>query len=638
MRHGVSGGAMTQFVPPPGLGRMLTMRNFVNWNSEPRDGDPKPTKIPYTPSLTGPQVKAKAGEPATWGDAATTFNAANAGRFTGVGFEFHAGEGLLLFDMDGVIDAAGKIASLARATMALLGSYAEPSPSNTGIRIIAEGELPRPLIAEDRQGKKKDGLELYGGAHFGTITCRPFKGYDQVRHVDTATMVRLFALWWPDEMLPKAAPAAPLPPLMPTLPDDRELLDKAFAAKNGADFHARHTGTIIHSDPSGDDFAYLTSLAFWTQRDAGRMRRIAAASGRAQVRTKWQSRRGAGDLLDYNIAKACAEQHTVYDPGQVHGARFIVPETGEVVTDFTEVAARFTRDLAEAERRLAFCKDEHKRKDVRIEALETRTAALEAAISYPDSTIGGGIFDVATDLFKARARGDSLVEDGGERHRVCFKTAANWRSASTGGNCVRKLKEHKLINVTERKVQIETERFAGEVDAAYVEIPEHCDTPEKFVLHLLKTPIAKRHGGNRRIEVPTHEQYPDAPVKRVTRREHVWRSLVDDSVLKIDQQPDVVAYFTAEGEEMAASDANAYQESVGAKVNTRVPQYRPLVQRSLSEADRELVRPVPFDLDAPLPPPIPLRPGVCRACGRPSGASGYCERHSAILAMAAGDD
>lgn len=313
---------------------------------------------------------------------------------------------------------------------------------------------------------------------------------------------------------------------------------------------------------------------------------------------------------------------------QVRAAVFALQQENEELRREAERSARL----------LAFCKDEHKRKDARIQALETRTAALEAAISYPDSTIGGGIFDVATDLFKARARGDSLVEDGGERHRVCFKTAANWRSASTGGNCVRKLKEHKLINVTERKVQIETERFAGEVDAAYVEIPEHCDTPEKFVLHLLKTPIAKKHGGNRRIEVPTHEQYPDAPVKRVTRREHVWRSLVDDTVLKIEQQPDVVAYFTAEGEEMAASDANAYQESVGAKVNTRVPTYRPLVQRSLSEADRELVRPVPFDLDAPLPPPIPLRPGVCRACGRPSGASGYCERHSAIIAMAAGDD
>jgi len=368
------------------------------------------------------------------------------------------------------------------------------------------------------------------------------------------------------------------------------------------------------------------------------MRRIAAASGRSQVRTKWHSRRGAGDLLDYNIAKACAEQHTVYDPGQVHGARFIVPETGEVVTDFTEVAARFTRDLAEAERRLAVCKEAHVRKDALLLESETRIAALEAAMSYPDSTIGGAIFDVAQDVFKARERGDSLIEAGSQRHRVCFKTAANWRSASTGGNCVRKLKEHKLINVTERKVQIETERFAGEVDAAYVEIPEHCDTPEKFVLHLLKTPIAKKHGGNRRIKVPTHEKYPDAPVKRVTRRAHVWRSLVDDSVLKIDQQPDVIAYFTAEGEEMAAEAASAYQESVGAKVNTRVPQYRPLVQRSLSEADRELVRPVPFDLDAPLPPPIPLRLGVCRACGRPSGASGYCERHSAIIAMAAGAD
>ncbi len=623
---------------PPGLSALADAPNWVNWQLEARDGDPKPTKVPYTPSTGGMRVKAKAGDSATWGQLGTALAAVEAGRFTGVGFEFHAGEGRLLFDLDNVIDAAGKIAPLARAAMALLNSYSEPSPSNTGIRIVAFGELPRPLIPEDRQGKKKDGFEIYGGAHFGTLTFRPFRGYDEIRPVDAETMVRVFALFWPHEMIPKAAPVAPLPPLMPTLPDDRELLDKAFAAKNGADLHARHTGTIIHADPSGDDFAYLTSLAFWTQRDAGRMRRIAAASGRAQVRTKWQSRRGAGDLLDYNIAKACAEQHTVYDPGQVHGARFIVPETGEVVTDFTEVAARFTRDLAEAERRLAVCKEAHVRKDALLVESETRIAALEAAMSYPDSTIGGAIFDVAQDVFKARERGDSLIEEGSQRHRVCFKTAANWRSASTGGNCVRKLKEHKLINVTERKVQIETERFAGEVDAAYVEIPEHCDTPEEFVLHLLKNPVEKKHGGNRRIEVPTSEKYPDAPVKRVTRREEVWRCLADDQVLRIDQKPDVVAYFTAEGDELSVEAATAYQESIGAKVPTRVPTYRPLVQRSLSEADRELVRPVPFDLDAPLPPPIPLRPGVCRACGRPSGASGYCERHSAILAMAAGND
>ncbi len=623
---------------PPGLSALADVPNWVNWQLEARDGDPKPTKVPYTPSTGGMRVKAKAGDPATWGQLDTALAAVEAGRFTGVGFEFHAGEGRLLFDLDNVIDAAGKIAPIARAAMALLNSYSEPSPSNTGIRIVAFGELPRPLIPEDRQGKKKDGFEIYGGAHFGTLTFRPFRGYDEIRPVDAETMVRVFALFWPHELAPKVAQVAPLPPLMPTLPDDRELLDKAFAAKNGADFYSRHTGTIIHADPSGDDFAYLTSLAFWTQRDAGRMRRIAAASGRAQVRTKWQSRRGAGDLLDYNIAKACAEQHTVYDPGQVHGARFIVPETGEVVTDFTEVAARFTRDLAEAERRLAVCKEAHVRKDALLVAAETRIAALEAAMSYPDSTIGGAIFDVAQDVFKARERGDSLIEEGSQRHRVCFKTAANWRSASTGGNCVRKLKEHQLINVTERKVQIETERFAGEVDAAYVEIPEHCDTPEKFVLHLLKTPIAKKHGGNRRIEVPTHEQYPDAPVKRVTRREHVWRSLVDDSVLKIDQQPDVVAYFTAEGEEMAAEAASAYQESVGAKVNTRVPQYRPLVQRSLSEADRELVRPVPFDLDAPVP--IPLHGPRCRmnGCGLRPDVSGYCKRHIDIRSMVAGAD
>lgn len=644
MWHGVRGGAMTTSTLPPGLITLGDKPNWVNWNLEPRAGDPKPTKVPYTPSLAGPQVKAKAGEPATWGTSATAFQAAKAGRFTGVGFEFHAGEGLLLLDLDKVIDAAGKIAPVARAIMALANSYAEPSPSNTGVRIIAQGELPRPLIPDDRQGKKKGGFELYGGAHFGTLTCRPFRGYDELRTIDADTMVRLFALMWPEDLAPKSAPAVPLPPLAPAVADDRALLEQAFSARNGSDFHTRHQGGYILPDRSGDDFAYLMTLAFWTQNDAGRMRRIALASGR--VREKWLARRGASDLLDYSIAKACAEQHTVYDPGQRNGARFVVPETGEVVTDFAPLAAEFTRTLEErdqqvarAERLLTYCRQEHERKDLRLADLETQVAALEAAISYPDSTMGGTAFDVAQEAFAARQRGESLVEEGKERFRVCYKTAAKWRSSTTVGNATKKFHEHKAVAASFRKVKIETENFAGEVDAAYVEIPPDCETPAKFVLHLLKNPVEKKHGGNRRIEVPTSEQYPDAPVKRVTRREDVWRSLADDQVLRIDQRPEVVAYFSAQGDELNADEAAAYQEALGAVAPKRVPTYRPPVQRPLSEADRELVRRPTTD-DAPLPPPTPFNGPRCRAsgCGRSPGASGYCTHHDSILAMAAGAD
>ncbi len=641
---------MTTFTLPPGLAELAAKPNWVNWNLEPRPGDPKSTKVPYTPSLTDPQVKAKAGDPATWGNADIAFAAANAGRFTGVGFEFHADEGLLLLDLDHVIDDAGKIAPVARAIMALANSYSETSPSNTGIRIIAKGALPRPLIAEDRQGKKKGGFELYGGAHFGTLTCRPFRGYETLRAIDPDTMVRLFALMWPEDLAPKATPVAPLPPLTSATGDDAALIEQACTAKHGADFHARHTGAYLLDDKSADDFAYLMTLAFWTQNDAHRMRRIALASGR--VRDKWLTRRGTSDLLDYSIAKACAEQHTVYDPGQRNGARFVVPETGEVVTDFAPLVAEFTHKLEErdqqvarAERLLAYCKDEHQRKDQRIAELETQVAALEAAISYPDSTMGGAAFDVAQEAFAARQRGESLVEGGKERYRVCYKTAAKWRSSTTVSNATKKFHEHNAVAATFRKVKLETEDFTGEVDAAYVEIPPECETPAKFVLRLLKNPVEKKHGGNRRIPVPTSEKYPDAPVKRVTRREDIWRSLVDDEVLKVEQKPEIVAYFTAEGDELTVAAATAYQESVGATINTRVPAYRPPVQRPLTEADRELVR-SPLgraDFDAWLdeePTPIPINGPHCRAsgCGKRPGTSGYCERHDALLAMATGAD
>jgi len=70
---------MTSFTLPTGLAELADDLNFVNWQGEPRPGDPKPTKVPYTPSLTGARCKAKAGDPTTWGDFATASAAAEAG-------------------------------------------------------------------------------------------------------------------------------------------------------------------------------------------------------------------------------------------------------------------------------------------------------------------------------------------------------------------------------------------------------------------------------------------------------------------------------------------------------------------------------------------------------------------------------
>jgi len=657
---------------PTGLAELATKPNGVNWNLEPRPGDPKPTKVPYTPSLTGPLQKAKAGEPATWGTLDMAFAAANAGRFTGVGFEFHAGEGLLLFDLDHVIDAAGKIAPVARAIMALANSYAEPSPSNTGIRIIALGELPRPLIAEDRQGKKKGGFELYGGAHFGTLTCRPFKGYDQLRAIDAATMVRLFALMWPEDLAPKvAAPVAPLPPLAPATGDDRALLEQACTAKNGADFHARHTGAYLLEDRSADDFAYLMTLAFWTQNDAARMRGIALASGR--VREKWLARRGGGDLLDYSIAKACAEQHTVYDPGQRNGARFVVPETGEVVTDFAPLVAAFTRKLEEsarqvarAERLLEHCREEHARKDQRIAELETENAALEAGIRHPDQAASVGAFDLIEAAERARKKGDILTRDGKDYARVPFKQAVNRRSQTTLARGFKSIHEAGKLDAFTRTEHIETPTYKGDVPIAYIHIPPALHGRRgAAVLAVLPEVTAKKHGGRRTIDVPPEVAAQPHPVKRERELVTRWYDALSNAKI-VTESPTLLGadYWTAQGEQRTAAEIEALRVQAGYQPAPPKP-WQPTArhdQRPLRiHPDREpfqdetvSTHPEPFQDDAigtvvnrrqdetvsthpePFqdetvfaPPLVEDVPGRCAdlACDRRAEIGGYCLAH-----------
>jgi hypothetical protein len=647
---------------PPGLATLATVPNWVNWNLEPRPGDPKPTKVPYTPSLAGEPRKAKAGEPATWGDFATAAAAAEAGRFTGLGFEFHAGEGHLLFDLDHVIDDAGKIAPVARAIMALANSYSEPSPSNTGIRIIAKGELPRPLIAEDRQGKKKGGFELYGGAHFGTLTCRPFKGYDQLRAIDPDTMVRLFALMWPEDMSPKATPVAPLPPLAAATGDDAALLEQACTAKNGADFHARQNGAYLLEDRSADDFAYLMTLAFWTQNDAHRMRRIALASGR--VREKWLTRRGSGDLLDYSIAKACTEQHTIYDPGQRNGARFVVPETGEVVTDFAPLVARFTRELAErdrdlarAERLLEHCRDEHKRKDRHIADLETENAALEAGIKHPDQAAGVGAFDLIEAAERARKKGDILTRDGKDYARVPFKQAVNRRSQTTLARGFKSIHEAGKLDAFTRTERVETATYKGNVPIAYIHIPPALHGRRgAAVLAVLPEVTEKKHGGRRTIDVPPEVAAQPNPVKRERELVTRWYDALNNAKIVTDKPESLgTDYWTAqEGqrsaqwEQRTAAEIEALRVGAGYQPAPTKP-WQPTQPALQIHPDPEpfhlemvSLHPEPFQDDAidllvnrrhlETVPPAPVVgdiPGQCADadCTRRAERWGYCEGH-----------
>ena len=100
--------------------------------------------------------------------------------------------------------------------------------------------------------------------------------------------------------------------------DDRELLERMFAASNGARVAALYHGDASgHADDdSSADLALCNHLAFWTAGDANRIDSLFRASG--LMREKWDERRAASTYGQRTIEKALASATERYDPGRPH--------------------------------------------------------------------------------------------------------------------------------------------------------------------------------------------------------------------------------------------------------------------------------------------------------------------------------
>ena len=324
--------------PPAGLAPLIALNNWVNRDEK---------KIPYIPSLEGDKECAKAGEPATWRSCAwpappwmpgaSRVSASSSTRATATSAPTSTSAATKI---------RAEIDPAVRAAIMLCNTYSEPSPSGTGIHIIGKGTVPPELLTGGRLGKNRGGREIYGGAHYFTMTFRPFPGFDRVRAVDADTMRRLAFLMWPDEYVHRseqpAVESQQRPAPAPIHLDDADLLAKAFEAKGGEDFRRRHEGVLILGNTSDDDWAYFGSLRFWAQADPARMRRMALASRR--VRDKWFTKRGGADWLDYNIAHIIEEDQAkpVYDPvGQPgHGTSIALEATWSAAPSASRTGTR----------------------------------------------------------------------------------------------------------------------------------------------------------------------------------------------------------------------------------------------------------------------------------------------------------
>lgn len=129
-----------------------------------------------------PPIDARTGRPgsstnaATWCSFEQAMNAHRTGFVDGIGFVLGAADCDVNFagiDLDDCRDRlTGELSELARDIVETMGTYAEVSPSGTGIKLLCIGTLPAGARTKNKAGT----VEIYGSGRYFTVTSQRIDG------------------------------------------------------------------------------------------------------------------------------------------------------------------------------------------------------------------------------------------------------------------------------------------------------------------------------------------------------------------------------------------------------------------------------------------------------------------------------
>ncbi len=154
---------------------LQTLRRWVRWKYVIRGS--KPEKLPFCSF----NAMASVSDETTWNTLDNVL--ALDGEFDGVGFVFAKQDGLCGIDFDSCRDPqTGKLQEWAREWVLKLDSYAEVSPSGTGVKVIVQGSSPFPagrkiaVKADATDPTKEPGVEIYDQRRYFCITGQRLRG------------------------------------------------------------------------------------------------------------------------------------------------------------------------------------------------------------------------------------------------------------------------------------------------------------------------------------------------------------------------------------------------------------------------------------------------------------------------------
>jgi putative DNA primase/helicase len=137
---------------------LLEYRQWVLWRKAEVNG--RITKVPISPWCGKP---ASCDRPQSWGTYKHVRYALHRFHCTGIGFVFTDSDPFCGIDLDHCRNLSGTIAPQALDLIRRMGSYAELSPSGTGVHILLKAKL-------EGKGRRVGNIEVYDSGRYFTVT------------------------------------------------------------------------------------------------------------------------------------------------------------------------------------------------------------------------------------------------------------------------------------------------------------------------------------------------------------------------------------------------------------------------------------------------------------------------------------
>ena len=214
---------------------------------------------------------AESDNPKTWTDFDSACKYAKEHGGVALAYALDGKDGIACIDLDKCIGEDGKRTPLAEEVLSKCGkTYIEHSLSGKGLHIFG-----RTKCADLRSFSKDGDMEYYQGGQFIAMT-GDGTGFYQLGDFDTPEMKALLErkLERRTEWTNVGKGEAGL-----TQMDDRELLEKAFSAKNGDTVRRLYNGEDLRHNHSNSDMSLMNYLAFYSGGNVEQMTRIFATSG-----------------------------------------------------------------------------------------------------------------------------------------------------------------------------------------------------------------------------------------------------------------------------------------------------------------------------------------------------------------------